>query len=32
MKRFFTVVLSAALLLMATDAFAQLSAGAGYLF
>ena len=32
MKRIFTVVLSAALLLMATDAFAQLSAGAGYLY
>lgn len=32
MKRFFTVILGAALFLMATDAFAQLSVGAGYLY
>lgn len=32
MKRIFTIVLSAAMLLSATDAFAQLSAGAGYLY
>ena len=32
MKRFLTVILSAALFLMATDAFAQLSAGGGYLY
>lgn len=32
MKRIFSIVLSAALLLSATDAFAQLSVGAGYLY
>ena len=32
MKRIFTVILSAALFLMTTDAFAQISVGAGYLY
>lgn len=32
MKRIFSIVLSAALFLMATDAFAQISVGAGYLY